>query len=359
MLKKKVLLSGLLLISTLLSSAHAMRYSTQITEANVDTIKDDLDYLKSFSNKNKTNIFFQNIFKIDTFDGAKLSTWLNERLSYIVAADYDPIRDMNYSIIGKVEKSKLASPVSRNTIIGYEELYQAPDEDKAFVVMSNVGTSLYMIGLKYKYLLGTKLETYSMGVEGIVIDSPRVGIAKIGEGLFRKRFSAEQKIKYNLDEDTVKRISRGARITTYLHEARHSDGSGENLGMGHSKCPTKHDYAGHYACEDSVNGPYGINAAVNFENYANCIEESCTEIEQTYSEILLADSCSRIVQSDVTDMCKDCDDEKTQEKIARGIIKCVKAMTKKDIKELGDVLMDSNYKVTDEKFETILDAETI
>ena len=359
MLKSKVLVTGLLVISTLLSSAHAMRFSTKISESNVDTIKDDLSYLETYSNNNKTNIFFQNIFKMDSFDGAELTKWLDERLSYIVEDDYNPIRDKNYSILGTVEKSKLASAESRNTIIAIDELYQTPDTKKAFVVMSNVGTSLYMTGLKYKYLLGTKLETYSMGVEDLILDSPRIGIAKIGEGLFRERISQKQIEKYNISEESVKKIARSARITTYLHEARHSDGNGKNLGMGHSKCPKKHDYEGHYACEDSVNGPYGINASVNFENYANCLGEGCTKIEEAYSQMLLADSCSRIIQSDIKDLCKDCDDAKTQEKIADGILKCVKAMTVKDVEKLNDVLLENNFKVTDETFETILNATTI
>ncbi len=374
MLKVNSLLMSGLVSTLLVSNAFAMKFSSKVSLNRVDTIKEDLEYLKTLDGSRTANTFYQTIFKESKLNGESLAKWLDQRLKYIVEQDFNPIEKNEVFILGKLVKDEKNSGV-RNKVERYSESYidqelasifteTAKQKEKnlnamneAVVVMSNYGTALYSVSISTKYLLGLELHTHENGLERIIIDSPRVGIAKIGEGLFQSRLSDKTIDSYGMKKDEVDGMNRSSRITTYLHEARHSDGTGSDLGMGHSLCPKKHDYAGLYACEDAVNGPYAINAAMSFESYVNC--SNCSENEKVYYQMTLADACSRIVDSTKKDMCKDCNDKATQEKVTEGIMNCVKAMSNKSGLSFQDLLKTYNYKVKNSDTENVLSATGI
>jgi hypothetical protein len=144
-------------------------------------------------------------------------------------------------------------------------------------VMMNLGSFLYLDvkGTGKQYTLQT-----SSGL--IPISTPRVNIFQIGEGLF--------------DANSIPTVELGAysnsllRMATYFHEGRHSDGNGANAGFPHSSCPSG-KYAGKFACENNINGPYAIQTI--FLRLASQTCTDCNSTEIAGLELSVADYASR------------------------------------------------------------------
>jgi hypothetical protein len=155
---------------------------------------------------------------------------------------------------------------------------------KPMVVMSNMGTAIYMHGKQNAKLLGLQ------GSDGRVLAmrSPRDGLVQIGEGLFHER------LRVNPERVDLP-ANRLARLSTYFHEARHSDGNGKSLGFAHAMCPVGHAYQGYYACEKNLNGPYTIGAMVLKKLTEACAD--CSAKEKTTLQMIQADSLSRVLKT--------------------------------------------------------------
>ena len=155
---------------------------------------------------------------------------------------------------------------------------------KPMVVMSNMGTGIYMYGKQNAKLLG--LQTSDGKV--LAIRTPRDGLVQIGEGLFHERLRVSP-------ERVDLPANRLARLSTYFHEARHSDGNGKSLGFAHAMCPVGHAYQGYYACEKNLNGPYTVGAMVLKKLTEACAD--CSAKEKTTLQMIQADSLSRVLKT--------------------------------------------------------------
>jgi hypothetical protein len=185
--------------------------------------------------------------------GPALADWIDNRMDIVVGENFD------YD--------------SRATLYGANR-YSA---SSATTVMMNLGSYLYLDGK-------TQGGSYVINVLGqyLPVTSPRINILQIGIGLFT--VNAISGLPLTAHANSI------LRIATYVHEGRHSDGNGSNAGFPHSMCYSG-DYAGNYACENNVNGPYAVQTIFLKLAIAAC--SSCSQTENAGLQLSLADYASR------------------------------------------------------------------
>jgi hypothetical protein len=126
------------------------------------------------------------------------------------------------------------------------------------------------------------------GSKIVPIDSPRVGIIQVGEGLFLERFRIQPK-QIEAPANSI------ARLGSLFHEARHSDGNGASLGFGHAVCPAGHPYGGQNSCDRNRNGPYSVASAILKILLREC--RDCSVEEKESLRVRILDYSSRIILS--------------------------------------------------------------
>jgi hypothetical protein len=200
-----------------------------------------------------------------------LRNWLEARVQYILPQNFDLQKNFlvqeGYSYPSSVQKKIKAKKVN--------------DTAKAEVLMSNVGSVLYLYGKENDALVGLKLQ----GFGAVAVTSPRVGIIQVGPGFFSGKVDSNKVIARNI-----------YRAGTLFHEARHSDGHGSSLAFSHAICPSGHDYEGLAACDRNANGPYTVGALI-IKNLA----KSCTVCSTAHLQILQTiylDNISRVIVSE-------------------------------------------------------------
>lgn len=206
---------------------------------------------------------YKSYFDIPDYSGPSWARWLNDRIKYIVGEDWDWEDHVTY-------QPKSYQPLlSREAFEPFQQIV---------TLMENAGSGIYRDGKKY-----SKLYTVSVAGQSFPVKSTRVGIVRIGEGLFTANQVSSK--------DYTAAVNSLLRISVFVHEARHSDGNGINAGFPHALC-TQGTFAGRYSCEENLNGPYSIEAILLSSFYA-----SCTDCDTTDREALKAaaiDAFSRI-----------------------------------------------------------------
>jgi hypothetical protein len=264
-----------------------MKIDPGVPENQRKTVMADLNYLDQVRPKGEAaDQETAKILEMGRLTAQSLRAWLDARMTTIIPE----------SIV--LEKSvRLLSPAAF-----YQNPGLLPDIDpavptptpkpsngagtgnqfKPVVVMSNTGAGIYMFGKQKAKLLGLKLSDGSV----VAVKSPRSGIIQIGEGLFLPR------LQVNLEnpEGSANRIGR---LSTFFHEARHSDGGGKSLAFAHAMCPVGHAYQGYYACEKNLNGPYTVGAKTIKSLNEACSD--CSAKEKTTLQMIQADSLSRVL----------------------------------------------------------------
>lgn len=215
------------------------------------------------------------IMKMQTVAPADLQNWLEARVRYVVDEDFS-IMSAVYQV-----RSDFKYPYSKSLPNAEQGLTQTASS----TVMSNLGSAVYFAGKRHAKLLGVHL---GGEIGDIRMTSPRVGLLKIGGGLFPEL--GENITKQNLWLDIY-------RAGTLFHEARHSDGRGKTLSFMHAKCPDNSDYAGMSACDFAANGPYTIGARVQLNLMKNCAQ--CSERSKSVLQMIYLDFSSRILKGRV------------------------------------------------------------
>ena len=163
------------------------------------------------------------------------------------------------------------------------------NSEKAMTVMSNIGSALYMGGKNKRQIFNMKISRGLMrSAEKVSVISPRAGIIQIGEGLF----APELTINKDAPDAMINSIFR---LSTFFHEARHSDGNGTSLAFSHAICPKGHAYEDEAACDESLNGSYTVGAVMLMEMAQGC-GENCSEREKEILKVLILDDASRILK---------------------------------------------------------------
>jgi hypothetical protein len=166
-----------------------------------------------------------------------------------------------------------------------------------YTMAVNVGTALWYESLADgSGKLGFKID------ENLVpLDSSRVGIIQLGQG-------------YTLKDKGHYAFPQFARISTLIHEARHSDCTGgitrgdidlirqgefpehRECGHLHSRCPVGHNYEGAYACDQEAWGAYAVQGVFTASLVKNCA--NCSEAEQKVALAVFSDAISRVIPLD-------------------------------------------------------------
>lgn len=285
------------ILTTSLSSASDFVFSKSISKNKVNLILDDLEYLKRFDFNNTYPRTYE-AFEMNHFDGSSVYNWINHRVTYFVDdnilsrtnillftslykdnpnTQYPNARVLPYSLNPKSTSSKQSINYLFSIIFNR-------DEES---VMSNLGASLYLKGKFEQKIYYAKLNPKSFSNKlDIAIESPRIGLLKVGKGFFNKTVSINHK-RLHLPANRI------SRLMVLAHEARHSDGNAESLSFAHSRCPIFHYLSGKSACDENLNGPYTIGAQLGLEMLKS--EQSLNNIEKAVLKAIVLDSQSRVL----------------------------------------------------------------
>lgn len=306
---KKLLIASLLATSALTSAnANDIILSKGIKSKLRDNIERDLDALDNLKFKDTTPETLKTL-GLSSLSAQTASKWLGERVNYVVDENAISVLKLLLKKVIFVEREGVTFPNANVVPYALDPVNQRPallaeignlplvtdkkesdDEEKGFVVMSNVGAALYMGGKQQNQVYGMKVSRGLLKSPiKAVAESPRVGIIQIGEGLFMKELTLN-----NQNPNSVANSIN--RLATFFHEARHSDGNGSSLGFAHSSCPPGHDYSGAPACDENLNGPYTVGAIMALEMLKGCAD-SCTEREKEMLKLVVLDSQSRIMKT--------------------------------------------------------------
>jgi hypothetical protein len=250
-------------------------FSPSIDRRNVALILSDLELLKLFHFTEDTGKKTQKLFHMKEITSEKLYRWLMLRIHYFFSFD---------ELSGKELLRRIV--LWREGMGSWKTPYLRARNKN--VIMSNVGTAIYIAGKSMNETLGLTLDVMKDTFSNIIpVFSPRVGIVKIGRGFLKDNESFYERTSLQ---------KRFFRISSYFHEARHSDGRKKSLGFLHVPCPKYHDYAGKLACDNNLNGPYSIGGQFLKEIIKNCRRCSMRELEVL--KLVMLDSFSRVIPTD-------------------------------------------------------------
>lgn len=229
--------------------------------------------------------------------------WLADRVQYIVGENYNlnsnvRLMEASWAYENADELPTVEQPSAKlKTPDGLDETEASAadgivipnvpvDADgKVYTVMSNIGSAVYYAGKLKGMLIGLKIP----GGDTLPMSSPRSGVIMVGEGLFMPLLK-----KRGLEGDNVDTAAYAYfRLSTFFHEARHSDGHGKSLGFFHALCPKGHDYENINACDRNLNGPYKVGAITMKNFLVNCKDCSIKELEAM--KLAFLDSENRII----------------------------------------------------------------
>ncbi len=243
---------------------YGVTFDSTVSDTQKELLTGDLQLINSLS---FSGVTYDDLDRIDLpeLSSESLGNFLRLRVKYIVGEGFDASAQRtiisSYFNYSPSSFSAFSSPF-----------------DRVVTVMTNTGSAVYLDGKKSSIL-------YSLNVadQKILVNTTRVGVIKIGEGLFNS-----SKLSSSSSDSIAKRL---LRLGTLFHEARHSDGNGSNAGFPHTKC-TSGDFVGYYACESNTNGPYNLEAMILKHFYRSCY--NCSESELSAIQLSAADAASRL-----------------------------------------------------------------
>jgi hypothetical protein len=195
-----------------------------------------------------------------------------------------------------------------------EEDAEVPKDDSEIqTVATNDGTALWITSR----VIDEKISVVA-GSTVIPVDSTRVGIISLGD-----MYKTAIEIEDSGEKQTIT-FPPEFRISTVVHEARHSDctnGFSETLAIAlknsetmdqflqkagveqlecghmHVICPANHDYAGEPACDNEIWGAYGVGAVYTLAAEKNYKEDG---LEKRILEFAHMDEMSRLIKGKST-----------------------------------------------------------
>ncbi|MBY0371040.1 hypothetical protein K2X33_10155 [bacterium] len=208
---------------------------------------------------------------IANMDGAALTKWIGERIRVIIGEDFN-VSGNTYTF---------SNPTPFTPVLFSELSPVSAADGELSTIMVNIGADLYL-----KARASNKSYFLDMGIGFTQVYTPRVGIIQIGEGLFTVQ-------GYRTDPiDSVGNTL--ARVSTLIHESRHSDGNGVAVAFPHASCPSwmGGGFANQPACEGYLNGPYSIQTAMMKVFRNSCV--GCSQSELYGMDKSISDYASRL-----------------------------------------------------------------
>ena len=253
-----------------------------------EKIQNDLTVLNNFKFQTAEKDILK-IMNLSSLDSSNVKDWLEERVNYIL--EDNALSDMKM-IMKKavtIERENVLYPHQDVIPYSLNPANRHNAESDNLVIMSNVGVGIYMRGKQDKVLYNLKVSRGLLSKPiKVTVDSPRAGIIQIGEGLFSRDLTIN-----NLKPDSIANAIN--RLSSIIHEARHSDGNGASIGFAHAVCPKGHDLEGEMACDENLNGPYMLKAFF-IEEMVKSAREIITEREKETLRMVILDNMSRVLK---------------------------------------------------------------
>ena len=278
------------LVSASVANTSEIILSSKIDKGFKAKIERDLSILDKM-NFQPSNPKTLQVLGLSHLDTASVSNWLYERVKYIIEEDALNSKKLIARSPLYVEEKNASYPNTSPNYNPHTDLGNEPliiEKKDPPIVMKNLGSGIYIIGKSDSTLYGLKIPNgkFKKAIK-VKIDSPRAGVIQIGEMLFKRVLSIN-----NEDENAYSNSIN--RIGSFFHEARHSDGNGPSLGFSHSICPKDHEYAGHPACDEHLNGSYAVGALMQVEMIKSC-EDNCSEREKETLKLVAIDNFQRVM----------------------------------------------------------------
>ncbi|MBT3585176.1 MAG: hypothetical protein HN509_09725 [Halobacteriovoraceae bacterium] len=273
----------LALATQVLAADHsvAIKFSKKIKKSQRKTMERDLSLLEGLSFKKEASAETLKVFGIDSLDAETLASWLEARVQYVIRDQKVEDMKLDAKPFNGFENSGVTPIIERGT-----PRPATPDGKKGVTVMSNIGAALYYAGKSTGNLFELTIPKKGFGNYKVKLSSPRSGVIQIGPGHFLERLL--------INKTNPKSDANGfGRLSTFFHEARHSDGSGKHLGFFHAVCPAGHDFEGLNACDRNLNGPYKVGALAMKEFLKNC--DSCTVEEKEAMKLHYLEAEGRVI----------------------------------------------------------------
>ncbi len=266
-----VLLSGCLFGSNRFSDLNrrdaqvpGIHLDPDLMSAEAQMVGEDTRLIESLELDGTKVKFFRNIFGGN--DSAAVESYLKERVHWIVSSK----KDLDQSV------------VSLSNALGASDAHPQ-------VVATNIGAAIWFSAL----LSGEPAAAIQIGSDLVEVHSTRAGVIQLGEA-----YSSQ------LSDPLL-------RISTLVHEARHSDCTGgvskqdlallkagkdpirKDCGHLHADCPPGHPYAGFPACDDHAWGAYAVEADYMATVAKYC--QNCSDKDKKVATIVFADAASRVL----------------------------------------------------------------
>ena len=279
----------LLVTSVARPATQGIEYSKQVPQDEVNLLNEDLSRPLEFTNDLPD---LKNILGVSDLKFETLKAWLAERVRYVIADSEDPSDGLSALQQNYVYPNPNVLPELQTPPAGSKQKFQDDlSPQRSGVIMSNVGTNIYINGKKMKSLLGYNFQG-PLGSTLIPVKSPRVGILQIGQGLFLKKIS----------DDTNSSVSNSIyRLAILFHEAYHSDGHGKSLGFVHALCPSG-PYMNTLSCDRETNGPYTAQAYFIRQAVIPCHDKGlCDDDEAERLAFVGTDALDRVIGDNLAD----------------------------------------------------------
>ncbi len=286
---KRLVLASLLAASPL-TNASDIIVSKGVKPKLREFIEKDLNVLENMKFTGTTSPEDLKIIGLDTLNAQSASAWLSERVNYVIEENAFSVLKLLVKKVITVERTGVTFPNPDAIPYGLNSTNNSLlNEQEVFTIMSNIGAGIYLAGKQEGKVYGMKISRGLLKKSiKAVVESPRVGIIQVGEGLFMREFS--------ITKDNPSSMANSInRLATFFHEARHSDGNGVGLGFTHSLCPANHNFAGEAACDDNLNGPYTVGAIFMTEMLKSC-GDKCNESEKEALRAQIFDSYYRVMK---------------------------------------------------------------
>ncbi len=258
-----------------------IRVDSNISTPHRNYLAQSLAYLDSLTNWG-SQPDLSKITGLDNISAGDLHQWLEDRVQYILAPNFDPSQPGQGFYSGQAfnYENPNVFPIIDS---GSPFRSMGPGDSNPTLLMQNLGAMYYFEGKKEGRLIGLNIP----GSGPALLTSPRVGVIQLGANLFPDGPLQPSRYNYVL------------LLATLFHEAHHSDGNGTSLGFFHAVCPPGHEYAKYLACDRTLNGPYKLGAIFEKTLIGNCAQCSVKETEMLNG--LVADNLSRVLPASTVD----------------------------------------------------------
>lgn len=197
-----------------------IHFDCSLSDEHYETLLSDLNFLKAMEFRGPSAIKLQQLLGLNTLSGASLFSWLEERVQTLLDPSFEFQKNTHYAF---------------NKSISLLSVYNNPFAN---------------------------LEVPGFG--SIEINSQRIGVVLLGNIFFDTPTLLE-----GVD---IKNSYTIQRLSTLIHEARHSDGRENSFGFFHIECPKGHPEAGEPNCDPCNNGAYRVQM-----HFVQSAIESCDE----------------------------------------------------------------------------------